>query len=202
MTRLKVRAVLDTGSQRSYITSQAARALSLEPEGKQKMSICTFGSEKNNLHSCELVKVLMETTDGAIELQLLTVPVICGPLATQPIPLPVDLYEHLAGLKLADDVSDESAAMEVNLLIGSDYYWELTTGRVKRGESGPVAMETKLGWVLSGPVPGMKQDQLAVSLVSTHTLKVDTNDVSTESNLNDTLRAFWELESLGITASD
>ena len=42
--------------------------------------------------------------------------------------------------------------MEANILIGSDYYWELTTSRTRRGKSGPVAIYRKLGWVLSGPV--------------------------------------------------
>ena len=31
---------------------------------------------------------------------------------------------------------------------------EIVTGRICRGRSGPIAIETKLGWVLSGPVPG------------------------------------------------
>ena len=56
----------------------------------------------------------------------------------------------VSNLQLADS-TDGSAAVEVDLLIGSDYYWELATGRVSRGEDGPVAVETKLGWVLSGP---------------------------------------------------
>ncbi len=46
--------------------------------------------------------------------------------------------------------------MEVDLLVGSDYYWELATGRICRGNDGPVAVETKLGWVLSGPVPAVE----------------------------------------------
>ncbi len=86
--------------------------------------------------------------------------------------------------------------MDVDLLIGSDYYWGLTTGRVRHGEGGPVVVETNLGWVLAGPVPVAEQ---SLSLVTTHALRVDACE---KSNLNDTLRAFWELESLGITGSD
>lgn len=61
---------------------------------------------------------------------------------------------------------------------------------------GPIAVETKLGWVLSGPVPAAEQ---SMSLITTHTLNVDAHE---ESNLDDTLRGFWELESLRITGSD
>ena len=38
------------------------------------------------------------------------------------------------------------------MLIGADYLWYFQTGVTKRGKSGePVAIETELGWVLSGP---------------------------------------------------
>ena len=42
---------------------------------------------------------------------------------------------------------------EIDLLIGSDFYWSLVTGNVKPLEkSSLIAIETKLGWVFSGPV--------------------------------------------------
>ena len=159
------------------------------------MSIFTFGSTKKSLSDCELVKVTMETIDGGVELHLLTTPIICEPLTAQPLALCVDSYEHLSELRLADS-SDGNDAMEVDLLVGSDHYWELTTGRVSRGEDGPIAVETKLGWVLSGPVSAAEQ---SMSLITTHTLRVDTHE---ERHLDDTLRAFWELESLGIAGFD
>ena len=43
----------------------------------------------------------------------------------------------------------------------------------------------------------MGQDQLSVNLLATHTLKVDAQRSDTGS-LDDRLRSFWELESLGI----
>ena len=32
--------------------------------------------------------------------------------------------------------------MEVDLLIGSDYYWSFVTGETRRGNGGPVAVRT------------------------------------------------------------
>ena len=90
--------------------------------------------------------------------------------------------------------------MEVDVLIGSDHYWELATGEVRRGDSGPVAIKTRLGWVLSGMMPASSQHQpssASLSLISTHTLRIDGLPETTKS-LDDTLRSFWELESLGI----
>ena len=58
-------------------------------------------------------------------------------------------------------------------------------------------METKLGWVLSGPAP---EAEATCSLLTTHThsLRVDSQEVS---KLDDALRVFWELESLEISGS-
>ena len=39
------------------------------------------------------------------------------------------------------------------MLIGADYYRNFFTGEIRKGRSpGPVALNTKLGWVLSGPL--------------------------------------------------
>ena len=89
-------------------------------------------------------------------------------------------------------------------MIGSDYYWDLMTGEIRRGESGPVAINTKLGWVLSGPVPSTRQEashQPTMSLVATHTLRVGAEPSDTHA-LEDCLYSFWELESLGIQKTD
>ena len=42
-----------------------------------------------------------------------------------------------------------------------------------------------------------EQDKLSVNLLATHTLRVDAQQSDT-GNLDDRLRLFWELESLGI----
>ncbi len=136
----------------------------------------------------------MDTLDGGMVRHLLAVPVICEPLAAQPLALCLESYEHLSNLELADSTSD-NCAMEVDLLVGSDYYWELATGRICRRNNGPIAVETKLGWVLSGPVPAVES---SCSLLTAHTLKVDSRE---ERSLDDALRAFWELESLAHKAS-
>ena len=86
--------------------------------------------------------------------------------------------------------------MSVDLLIGTDHYWNLTTGRTIRGENGPVAIHTKLGWVLSGPAPAVGASHQSASLIISHTLHVGVVPPDTKA-LDDTLRSFWELESMG-----
>ena len=81
-----------------------------------------------------------------ITIAALTFPVICSPLPAKVC----TSYAHLDGLELADEPC--SSGGSIDLLIGSDYYWNFVTGETKRGEEGPIAVNSKLGWLLSGPI--------------------------------------------------
>ena len=137
---------------------------------------------------------------GHQELQLFAVPVICRPLAVQQIDLCATRYKHLSDLDLADHSADDSP-MAVDLLIGLDFYWDLVTGKVRRGESGPAAIHTRFGWVLSGVTPLPRSPNTSHSFLTTHVLKIATSQAPKES-LEDILHSFWRLESLGIESME
>ena len=198
---LEIRVVLDAGSQRSYVTRHVKNALKLKSKGEQCLSIATFGSDKKDARNCEVVKIGMRVKNGPDkELKLLTVPTICSSLTPQPIMLCVEKYHHLSWLDLAD-FTDGKTTMDIDMLIGADYYWEFATGRIHRGKSGPVAIHTQLGWVLSGPAPPTERCQQSVNLITTHILHVGVEPCEAEA-LDSTLRSFWELESLGLKEPD
>ena len=90
--------------------------------------------------------------------------------------------------------------MEVDLLIGSDYYWGFTTGDVCRGDKGPVAIHTTLGWVLSRAIPIQSDQNSPLTFLITHALTADA-PASTE-RLDEVLHTFWYLESLGINVTE
>ncbi len=58
----------------------------------------------------------------------------------------------------------------IDMLIGSDCYWNLVTGGVSRSMQGPIAVHTRLGWVLYGPVA---TSELVAHLITTHVFRVD-----------------------------
>ena len=197
----RVRFVLDTGSQHSYVTEEVRRNLALPSEGRQTMRIVTFGSQEEQLQACELVKLCVSLKGGCTQsLSLFSVPHICEPLMCQPLSFCPSRFEHLSGLDLADPTNG-SSSLQVDVLIGSDQYWELTTGQARRGELGPVAIETKLGWVLSGPVPAPSCHQTPTCLI-THTLRIDSLSSQDAQILDDQLKKFWSLESFGVAAAD
>lgn len=95
------------------------------------------------------------------------------------------------------DSAEGSACLPVDMLIGCDHYWDLVTGSICRSEKGPTAMETKFGWVLSGPANSDQHSSTHANVVTTHMLRVDSQPTES-TQLTEQLRSFWELESLGI----
>ena len=62
----------------------------------------------------------------------------------------VHIYAHLQGLEPADASIVEGDQQNIDVLIGSDHYFDVVSGDVIRGESGPVAVSSMFGWILSG----------------------------------------------------
>ena len=141
----------------------------------------------------------MKTKDNTDQrLSLLVVPLICEPLSHQPVAYAEEKFDHLQGLDLAKS-SCGTGCLGLDLLVGSGYYWRLLTGAVKWRSAGPIAMETRVGWMLSGPMEDPSLFVNFISLESNHTLYVNNNDNSLiELGFN----KFWNLESLGITSEE
>ena len=60
---------------------------------------------------------------------LYVVSTVCDPLVSQPIATCIKKISSFKGLYFAD-YSDGKSALQVDVFIGSDYYWELVTGSV------------------------------------------------------------------------
>ena len=178
---LVVRVLFDTGSQRSYITNRVKDELSLEEKAEQRLMLRTFGNSGGKEEHCSVVEVGIFTGDCSVNLELLSVPLICPDLTNQPVSRCRKTYQHLTHLKLTDTTDDASARVDV--LIGADYYYEFVTGKVIRRRQGPIAIETKFGWVLSGLANSQSHtDSQSIGLVvATHVLSASL-DTHTEKN--------------------
>ena len=131
-------------------------------------------------------------------------PVICAPLQNQYIELSRDNIPHLQGLELAYNSSGHSE-LEIDLLVGADFYWTFITGRIIRegggGEGGIWTVESHVGWILSGPSCFMNLQATFTNLSQTHVLKVSESSLADDS-IKETLTKFWSLESMGIHPDD
>ena len=141
-----VRVLFDNGAQKSFINKKLSDTLGLLSVQKDRKLLKGF--ENNNEVFRELDIVQAELTDIHGEnptlLELIVVPNICSSLSNQTIELNQATHSHLITLPLADNRGG-SSELEVDVLIGGDYYWSFFTGKIVRGETGPVAMETLLG---------------------------------------------------------
>ena len=83
-----------------------------------------------------MVQLALTSYDGMdlLYVNAYSVPTICNPLSNQAV--------HLQDLKLADNL-DARSEVEIDVLIGADYYWNFFTGEKGRSP-GPVALNTKL----------------------------------------------------------
>ena len=94
------------------------------------------------------VITIVSYTGEMIPLSVLVIPKIAAPFQTitrsQLHALP-----YLRGLTLAHPMTGDKQ-FNVSLLIGVDYYWKLVGDDVIRG-NGPTAVQSKLGYLLSGP---------------------------------------------------
>ena len=166
--------------------------------GKETLLIKTFGDDSASIKECDVVQLCVRTLDGLnVYVTSYVVPVICSPVSNQQTQDTLVCYPYLQGLQFACGTSD---SVSVDVLIGADYYWSFFTGNIiKRDPSEPVALETKLGWVLSGPaVCPTSTKSCTVNLSSTHVLKIESTEIS---DMKDDLQKFWDLETLGIKES-
>ena len=135
-----------------------------------------------------------------LEISALSYPVICSPL---PGKVNVKEYSHLHGLQLADSSIENQTPIDV--LIVSDYYWEFIEGETVRGHAGPTAINSKFGWLLSGPVRKTTNctSSKVVSNLAVSGFNAVPHDIVPKNDemLNYTLKQFWETEAIGIKES-
>ena len=195
---IPVRVLLDSGSQRSYATNHLKKRLGLQPVKKETLNLNTFGQDKFTKQKCDVVSLNLKGKD--IEISALCFEKICSPIPTK---IELDKYPHLMGLDLADSSLAENSHDEIDILIGSDYYYDIVIGEILREEGGPVAVNSKFGWVLSGPSrdTGKNNNATLSHLViereepATYLLP---GSIKRDDNLTDSLQRFWEIESIGI----
>ena len=145
------------------------------------------------MQSCDVVSVCLRSLNDDLNMYITTFAIltICSPIANQVVDVAARSYSHLSDLPLADFCVAESD-VDVDMLIGADYFWSIVTGVVRRGEEGPVAMETKLGWVLSSIMSENCYDSVSLVNAATHCMEVlsVSEEEQWNSRLEDQLRKF------------
>jgi len=192
--KIPVHMLFDSGSQKSYVTEEIKKKLSLDVEQKETVNLNTFGCAGYSKKVCERVTLNFEVNNEIILIVALSTPAICSPISSR---VDVRNYPHFTGLQFANTL--DSSDQQIGLLIGADQYYEVVLGDVIKGSSGPIAVSSKLGWLLSGPVNSYKDD--TSNIVSNLDLDIipSREEVFNDSQeITDLLAKFWKHESMGL----
>ncbi|XP_063448295.1 uncharacterized protein LOC134727834 [Mytilus trossulus] len=164
-----------------------ADLLNLRPHKKEAITISGFGESNKKVRNLQIATIYIKgLTNTLIPIEVLIVPQIAHTIHTYA--RNQSSFTHLNGLKLAHPaLQDED--FEISVLVGADYYWDIVRDRVIRG-SGPTAVQSKVGYLLSGPI------QLNTNSYNQSTSSI--MNILTPHRLEKfEIHKFWEIESIG-----
>jgi len=190
LTTVEGHILFDEGAQRSFITQELADTLELQPIRQEVIAVSTFGAQVSMPKKFAVSTIHIHTVNGGqIPVSVLVVPKLAAPVRNS-IHAHLNDLPYLSGLTLAHPVtSDEN--FRISVLIGADHYWEFIQDHIVRGD-GPTAVQSRLGYLLSGPLPvcqSFESTCLHVSALSC---------IAEETEHYTTL---WQIESVGTTAA-
>ncbi|XP_025407206.1 uncharacterized protein LOC112681160, partial [Sipha flava] len=180
--RHSLRALLDSGSQASFITEKAASLLMLR-RFHSTVNVTTFASTTTTLVKGKATISILPCNklSPSVSVDTLIVPKITG--LTPQVPITHGTWTHVKNLPLADP--SYHLPGDIDLLLGADMFPSLVlTGQLKGKDGEPMAMETIFGWVLVGPIQSSSSGSLNSFCISVF------------EHLDNTIKKFWELEEL------
>jgi hypothetical protein len=143
-----VRALIDSGAQRSYILNSTATGLGLQATGQQQLAHAVFGGQVTERKSHNQHKVCIESIIGGkcLAFPLLGQDQICSTLSRIPKGPWLKLLKQ-QGVYLTDL---QPGSTEIEVLFGADSCAQLLTGALKRIQDSIIAVDTALGWTVMG----------------------------------------------------
>ncbi|GFY13434.1 integrase catalytic domain-containing protein [Trichonephila clavipes] len=177
----EVRALLDVGSQSNFITKDCADRLQLKNE-KINLLVSCLNESTMTINGGVTTSIFNGDLSFKKELNLLVVRRITDLTPSQIINVSLDMPNEI---KLADYKFNIPGKIDV--LLGAEIFYELLRpGQIYCGDSRLRLQNTVFGYVVSGSVGDeVRDNNIHCGLIR-------------DSDLNTTLRSFWELESIGV----
>ncbi|XP_045541691.1 uncharacterized protein LOC106718201 isoform X2 [Papilio machaon] len=176
-----VRALFDSGSQRSYIKEEVMKKLGVQPVGTEGLTHSLFGGNSMSFKNYNNYGITVQSIDKTFNVNLTALgqETIC-----KNVPKVNMNNKTLCELLKRNQIilTDINESSDIGLLIGADYSGLLLTNNFIQLGSGLTAIKTNLGWTLQGKI----QDAI-----------INTNMVSSLLCLQ-SVPDFWNLEILGI----
>ncbi|KAG1653542.1 Gypsy retrotransposon integrase-like protein 1 [Nymphon striatum] len=187
ITTIETVILFDEGATRTFITEETVKKLNLKPTHAEVIHLSIFGDNSPRSKKLNVVLFNLETKYGPnLQIKAMVVPQISTPMKV--MTQQVKELPHIKHLDLAQHITADD--VEISLLIGADYYWDIIGDHVVKGP-GPTAVSSSLGYVLSGPF--QTESFSKRTFVQSYLIIDQTNDY---------LSKFWDLDSIGIKEHD
>lgn len=179
--------LFDEGAQRSFITQELANQLQLQSTHHENILVSSFGEQVSTSRRLAVATVFIQTLNKFhIPISVLIVPKLAAPIRNS-VRAHLDKLPYLQALPPAHPVTNDEN-FRISILIGADYYWQFMQDRIVWGD-GPTAVESRLGYPLSGPLPTTQSTHIIRSQVLTFSCITEDTDCD----------HFWTVESMGTT---
>lgn len=196
------RTLLDSGSQRSYISSRIAKLLKLKSVEDNYLIVYTFGNNTPKEFYSPVVNLHIETkTKNNRYIQANIIDTITEKIEEiqQPIMQLIPEGKHI---RMADDNSEGN---RIDLLIGNDYYYSFVHSEKVQLHDDLYIVNSDFGWIVAGRYETSKVNNETVSFI-TYAEEVTDSPMSNYAVpdpplRDDNIKKLWELEAIGITDS-
>lgn len=182
------RAVLDSGSTSCLMTEQLFNLLDL-PAIYINKSIIGINNATTRVGKMCRVAIKSLNESFSINIQCFILPSITNNTPSRRVDLKhIDIPSNIC---LADPNFHTPAA--VDLIIGADIFWDLLgSQKISLGDGRPMLYETRLGWLVSGPINSGYASHSTIkcnfTTVSSHFTDVSNDDIQNQ------LMRFWQLD--------
>lgn len=195
------RALLDTGSQRTFILDTLAKDLGLKPVGKVKLKVEGFLKD-GTFKDYDVVNLSIKLGRKYHRLQALLTERLPQNLTVLGIQR---VTKHLRNkVHLTDPEIESDHINDLGLLIGMDQYFKVVTGQTRVDNVN--LLQTPAGYVIAGNLPSKYKPKGAVNTNVAIVTRINIDHkfrLPSESeeltNLHEEVKNLWELEAIGIT---
>lgn len=193
--KVKARALLDSGSQSSFITNDLKQRLKLNSQPLHNTKIVGIGNSSLSTtpQRCN-INMKSRHNEFNVTLSCLVLAEITDTLPKRPINI-----QHLnlpVGIYLADPSFNEPS--KIDMLIGADLFWDLVGSEIRHmGPNMPVLRSSKLGWLLAGPIYDNTNSKTNKSSINVNaSIFCNFSALDSSDQVHQSLSRFWELEEL------
>ncbi|XP_063386955.1 uncharacterized protein LOC134672931 [Cydia fagiglandana] len=150
---ITLRCFIDQGSEESFITESVVHLLGLSriPHKSTITRLCE-DEEESSLSSNSSVNITITSrvdSDFNVNVNAFVLSKLTLNLPEKRVN--VESWSELSSVNLADATFNEPG--QIDLLLGGEVYSQILMGGVlKTPQGGPIAQQTSLGWIISGPV--------------------------------------------------